>query len=236
MTKKTPAPSDRARLRRRPDRGHYDRATIDAILDAQPVAHVGYAFKGAPIVTPTLHWREGDRLYWHGSAASRMIKHCAGKPVCVTVTLHDAMVLARSAFNHTVNYRSVMLFGKAKLEIDPEAKEARLRAMMEGLFPGRWDQLRPVTKKELRATTVLSIAIDEASAKIRSGPPKDDEADYAQDVWAGEIPLRVVAGAPLDAPRLKAGTPLPEMSGGSRSGEFGGRGRRAWWSRGGSNP
>jgi uncharacterized protein len=190
-------PSDRTRVRRLPERGAYDRATIDAILDAMPVAHVGYLLGGQPFVTPTLQWREGDHVYWHGSTASRMLRTIDGAPVCVTVTCIDAMVLARSAFHHSVNYRSVMLLGQAQVVTDPAEKEARLRAFVEGQFPGRWDMLRPVTAQELKATSVLSIPIDEASAKIRSGPPKDDEEDKSLDIWAGLVPVRYQVFPPI---------------------------------------
>ncbi len=182
--------SDRTRVRRLPERGAYDRATIDAILDATPVAHVGYTIEGQPFVTPTLQWREGDHVYWHGSAASRMLRQVDGAAVCLTVTLVDGMVLARSAFHHSMNYRSVMLLGHAHVVTDPAEKEARLRTFVESQFPGRWDMLRPVTSQELKGTTVLGMAIDEASAKVRTGPPHDDEADESLDIWAGVIPIR----------------------------------------------
>lgn len=182
--------SDRTRVRRLPERGAYDRATIDAILDATPVAHVGYTIEGQPFVTPTLQWREGDHVYWHGSAASRMLRQVEGAAVCLTVTLVDGMVLARSAFHHSMNYRSVMLLGHAHVVTDAAEKEARLRIFVESQFPGRWDMLRPVTSQELKGTTVLGMAIDEASAKVRTGPPHDDEADESLDIWAGVIPIR----------------------------------------------
>ena len=183
-------PTDRTRVRRLPERGAYDRATIDAILDAMPVAHVGYSIDGQPFVTPTLQWREGDHVYWHGSAASRMLRVIDGAPVCLTVTLIDGMVLARSAFNHSMNYRSVMLLGKAHAITDPAVKEARLKTFVESQFPGRWDLLRPVTAQELKGTTVLGMPIDECSAKIRSGEPHDDPEDESLDIWAGVIPVR----------------------------------------------
>ena len=209
MAGRSEAPSERVRVRRLHERGAYDRATIDAILDAQPVAHVGYAIDGAPFVTPTLQWREGDHVYWHGSAASRMLERCDGAEVCVTVTLVDGLVLARSAFNHSVNYRSVMLLGRARLVSDPAEKEARLRRFVDALFPGRWDQLRPATVQEMKATSVLGLTIDEASAKIRKGPPKDDAEDCALPIWAGVIPLRTEVLAPVDDPKLAPGIPVP---------------------------
>jgi nitroimidazol reductase NimA-like FMN-containing flavoprotein (pyridoxamine 5'-phosphate oxidase superfamily) len=204
-----PSPTERTRVRRLPERGAYDRSTIDAILDAMPVAHVGYSIDGQPFVTPTLQWREGDHIYWHGSAASRMLRVIDGAPVCLTVTLIDGMVLARSAFNHSMNYRSVMLFGKAHAVSDPAEKEARLRTFVESQFPGRWDILRPVTTQELKATTVLGMPIDECSAKIRSGSPHDDEADEALDIWAGVIPIRFEVLPPVADSHVRAGRKAP---------------------------
>ena len=145
MPRTSAAPSARTRVKRMQEHGAYDRASIDVILDAQPLAHTGYVLNGAPFVTPTLKWREGDHVYWHGSAASRMIETCIEADVCVTVTLMDGLVLARSAYNHSVHYRSVMLLGRARLISDPEEKEARLKRFVEGMFPGRWDTLRPMT-------------------------------------------------------------------------------------------
>ncbi len=184
------APSQRTRVKRLNKRAKYDAETVHAILDAMPVCFVGYVFKGTPYVTPTLQWREGDHIYWHGSSASRMLETCVDADVCVTVTMIDAMVMARSAFNHSCNYRSVMAMGKARIISDPVEKERRLKTFTEKLFPGRWDILRPVTSKELRATTMLGLSLVEASAKVRSGPPGDDEEDYALPIWAGLIPMR----------------------------------------------
>jgi nitroimidazol reductase NimA-like FMN-containing flavoprotein (pyridoxamine 5'-phosphate oxidase superfamily) len=182
--------SERVRVRRVHTRGAYDRRTIDAILDAMPLAHVGYTFAAGPYVTPTLQWREGDHVYWHGSAASRMLDAVDGADVCLTVTILDGMILARSAFHHSVNYRSVMLLGRARKLSDPSEKEARLKALTDGLFPGRWDQLRPMKHQELKATSVLELPISEASAKLRSGPSDEDEKDLSHPVWAGVIPLQ----------------------------------------------
>jgi uncharacterized protein len=209
MSRASNAPSGRVRVKRMHERGAYDRQTIDAILDAMPVAHVGYTFDGQPYVTPTLQWREGDHVYWHGSAASRMLEATDRADVCVTVTMIDGIVLARSAFHHSVNYRSVMLLGRATMVTDPAEKEARLKAFTETLFPGRWAMLRPATAQELKATSVLSLPITEGSAKVRQGPPKDDEEDYALDIWAGVVPLRMETLTPVDDPRLKAGLKPP---------------------------
>ncbi|MBM3628790.1 MAG: pyridoxamine 5'-phosphate oxidase family protein [Alphaproteobacteria bacterium] len=210
MTDKPAPRTERVRTRRMHQRGAYDRATIDAILDAQPLAHVGYLLDGAPLVTPTLQWREGDHVYWHGSSASRMLERCDGAEVCVTVTLMDGMVMARSAYNHSVNYRSVMLLGRARIVDEREEKRERLRTMVEHMFPGRWDRLRAMTELEFKATTVLSLPIDEVSAKIRKGPPGDDDADLDIDVWAGVIPLRVEVGTPEPDPRGRQGVPVPD--------------------------
>jgi uncharacterized protein len=203
------APSERTRVKRLGKRARYDAETVHAILDAMPICHVGYHFNGSPYVTPTLQWREGDHIYWHGSSASRMLETCVEADVCVTVTIIDAMVMARSAFNHSCNYRSVMAMGKAFVVSDPAEKEARLRTFTDTLFPGRWDMLRPATEKELKATMMLGLSLDEASAKVRSGPPGDDEEDYALPIWAGLIPLQTNALAPLDDPRILPGLQPP---------------------------
>ncbi len=210
MARPTDAPSERTRVKRLNERGAYDRATIDAILDATPLAHVGYVVDGKPFVTPTLQWREGDRVYWHGSAASRMIEKAAGSEVCLTVTLIDGFVLARSAFHHSVNYRSVMVFGRPELVSDPAEKQARLEALVDGLFPGRSALLRPMRPQELKATSVLSMPISEASAKLRSGGPKDDEEDYALPIWAGVLPVKMQTLAPIDDPLGSSGLVAPE--------------------------
>lgn len=200
-------PTARSRIKRYPKRGHYDAATVHAILDAGFLCHVGYVIDGQPYVTPTSYWRVDNRLFWHGSSASRMIRALEdGIDCCVTVTHVDALVLARSGFHHSMNYRAVMAFGKAKKIDDPDAKLAALETFVERMYPGRWNELRPVSRRELKATTVLSMPIDEASAKVRSGPPIDDDADYALPIWAGLIPLRQVAGAPIDDGRLAKGT------------------------------
>lgn len=205
------APTDRTRLRRMPEKAVHDRAIIDAILDAMPLAHVGYVMNGAPVVIPTLQWREGDRIYWHGSAASRSLKAGRGMQVCVTVTLMDALVLARSAIEHSVNHRSVMVFGQADWVTDPAAKARHLERMVETLFPGRWSTLRPMTASEVKQTGILSLPLDEASAKISDVPPggTDPPEDRGFPVWAGLLPVRHATGAPCPAPDLPPGVDLP---------------------------
>ena len=198
--------TERTRLRRLYERGHYDKETVYKVLDAARQCAVGYVFQGAPYVTPTLHWREGNRVYWHGSSASQMLRATAGADVCLTVSLLDGYVMARSGFHHSVNSRSVMLFGRAEKVADAD-KEARMKAMVDGLFPGRWPILRAPTAQEIKATTILSMEIEEGAAKIRTGPPGDDEDDYALPIWAGVIPVRTVVDAPVDDPRN-----LPEMT------------------------
>ena len=214
-------PSDRTRLRRLHEKAAYDRATIDAILDAMPLAHVGYVMNGAPVVIPTLQWREGDRIYWHGSAASRSLKAGKGMQVCVTVTLTDAMVLARSALEHSVNSRSVMVFGTAEWVTDPVAKAAHLRTMVEQLFPGRWDSLRPMTEPELKSSGLLSLPLSEASAKVSAAEPggTDPDEDKGWPVWAGLLPISYTMGAPLPAPDLPTGVDLPAHAARYRFGE-----------------
>jgi uncharacterized protein len=204
------APSPRTHARRLHEKAAYDRDTINAILDAMPVAHVGHIVDGFPVVTPTLQWREGDRIFWHGSSASRMQKRAAGEDVCVTVTLTDGMVLARSGLEHSVNYRSVMVFGRAEVVEGAASKEARLRTMMEQMFPGRWQQLRPITAQELKATRILSLPLAEASAKISAGPPTDPEEDRSWPVWAGVLPIRLTMGAPEPAPGLSPALAVPD--------------------------
>ena len=185
---------ERLRVKREPQRARYDRETVDAILDEALICHLGFAVDGRPYVIPTLHARVGDRLYVHGSAASRMLRHVStGAEVCVTVTLFDGLVLARSVFNHTVDYRSAMVFGRATL-VEGDEKVAALRALTEQLAPGRWDEARQPTAKELKATWILSLPLDEASAKVRTGPPEDEPEDLDLPVWAGVVPVHLAAG------------------------------------------
>jgi nitroimidazol reductase NimA-like FMN-containing flavoprotein (pyridoxamine 5'-phosphate oxidase superfamily) len=202
--------SDRSKVKRLPKRGSQERAEIYAILDSNILCHIAYVIDGQPFVTPTGYWREGDRLYWHGSSASRMLRNQAqGLPVCLTVTHFDGLVLARSGFHHSVNYRSVMAFGRASRIDDPKEKEEAVNAYVERVFPGRNRELRPVDSQELKGTTVLGMTIEDASAKVRTGPPVDDEPDYALPVWAGVIPIKQTFGVALPDPRLAAGTVWP---------------------------
>jgi uncharacterized protein len=203
------APTARTRIRRLPKRAHYHRAAVQAVLDAGVVCHVGYVIDEQPYVTPTLYWRHGERLYWHGSSASRMLRHLKqGVRACVTVTHFDGLVLARSGFHHSVNYRSVMALGTASLVAD-EDKLGVLEDFVEQILPGRWPELRPPTAQEIKATTVLWMDLEEVSAKIRTGHPIDDEEDYALPIWAGVVPVRTTFGAPEPDPRLHPGTPMP---------------------------
>lgn len=207
----------RTTLKRTYKRGAYDRDSVNAILDAGLFCHVGYAVDGQPFVTPTSYWRDGERLLIHGSTASRMIRVlAAGAPACITVTMVDGLVMARSAFHHSVNWRSVMILGMAETVADAE-KEPVLKGLIDRLAPGRWDDLRPVSAKELKATAVLAFDITEASAKVRTGPPVDDEEDYGEPfwghaVWAGVVPLTTVAGTPVDCPRQLPGIEVPDYA------------------------
>ena len=205
--------TDRTTVRRLPARGAYDRALIHSILDEGLICHVGFVADGRPFVIPTIHVRVGDRLYVHGSPASRMLKAMAGGvEVCITVTLVDGLILARSAFHHSMNYRSVVLFGEARAVDDPAEKTRVLQALAEHLVPGRWRDIRVPTPGELKATSVLSLPIDEASAKVRTGPPVDDEDDYALPIWAGVLPLSIAAGEPVPCPRLLPGIAAPSYA------------------------
>lgn len=202
-------PSDRARVKRYNHIASYERDTIHAILDAMPLCHVGYVFKGHPYVTPTLQWRDGDRIFWHGSSASRMIESAETQEVCLTVSLYDGLVMARSAYNYNINHRSVMIFGTPHRLEDPAEKAAQLRNFVNKTIPGQWERLRPVQEKELKATTVLSMDITEASAKLRSGHT-DDEEDADFPVWTGVIPVRYEIGAPVPNPGNLPGVEMPE--------------------------
>ncbi|HMT09571.1 MAG TPA: pyridoxamine 5'-phosphate oxidase family protein [Pyrinomonadaceae bacterium] len=189
---------ERIRVKRIPKRGHYDRETIDAILDEAIICHVGFAVEGQPYVIPTGFARVDDVIYIHGSAASRMLRELSkGVDVCVTVMILDGLVLARSAFHHSMNYRSVVVLGKAELVTDETEKLNALEALTDHFVPGRWKDVRPPTELEMKATSVLKLPITEASAKIRTGPPVDDDEDYVLDVWAGVIPISLKKGEPI---------------------------------------
>ncbi len=203
------APTDRTRVKRLHKRAHYDAATIHPILDAQPQCTVAYVFNGAPYATPTLQWREGNHIYWHGSSASRMLEACESAQVCLNVTILDGYVMARSAFNHSCNYRSVMAFGTAHKITDVDEKVARLDTFVDTIFPGRRSYLRKMTSKEVKATMILGMELNEVSAKVRSGPPGDDEEDYALPIWAGVVPVRQMFDAPVHDARLVAGVTVP---------------------------
>ncbi len=203
-------PTTHTTLKRLPQRGVFDRATVYGILDEAFICHVGFVVDGQPFVIPTSYGRSGDQLFIHGSAASRMLRNLsAGISVCVTVTLVDGLVLARSAFHHSINYRSVVIFGTAQLVEDAAEKLTALAAFTEHVIPGRWAAVRAPSEQELKGTTVLVLPLAEASAKIRRGPPVDDEADLALPVWAGVLPLQMVTGTPLADPQLAPGTPVP---------------------------
>ncbi len=199
-------PTARSKVKRLPDRGAYDRESVYAILDTAFIAHIAYVIDGQPYVTPTSFWREGDQLYWHGSSASRMLRaQSAGLPVCFTVTHVDGLVVARSGFHSSINYRSVMAFGTARRIEDIAAKTAALDAFVERLFPGRTGEIRRPNVQEIKAASVLGMTIEEAAAKVRQGPPKDDEEDYAAPCWAGVLPFVTRLAAPQPDPRLPAG-------------------------------
>lgn len=205
------APTERSRVKRLHERGRYDEASVYAVLDAGFIAHIGYVIDGQPYVTPTAYWRRGRQLYWHGSSASRMLRVQADEiPVCVTVSLLDGLVMARSGFHHSINYRAVMAFGRARLIEDEAEKESELDYFIERVAPGRLATLRPVDRQELKGTKLIGMEIEEASAKVRVGPPKDDEPDYALDIWAGVVPIRQVIGALQPDPKLKEGVGVPE--------------------------
>ena len=202
--------TQRTTLKRLPQRGSFERRQINEILDEAFICHVGFVVNGQPFVIPTGYARVGDTLIVHGSQASRMLRQLEqGIDVCVTVTLIDGLVLARSAFHHSMNYRSVVVFGRATVIEEREEKIAALEALSEHMIPGRWNEVRGPNERELQLTTVLSIPLNEASAKIRTGPPVDDEEDYELPVWAGVVPIQMVANEPIADPRLTANIPTP---------------------------
>jgi nitroimidazol reductase NimA-like FMN-containing flavoprotein (pyridoxamine 5'-phosphate oxidase superfamily) len=210
----TQMPTPRTRVVREPHRAAYDRETAYRILDEGFLCHVGFAVDGQPFVIPTSYGRKDASLYIHGSAASRMLRQMqkGAVQVCITITLLDGLVLARSVFNHSMNYRSVVILGKATLVDDPEEKLAALKTLSEHILPGRWDDSRQPNDRELKQTSVLRVPIEEFSAKVRTGPAIDDEEDYAFPTWAGVVPLEMVAGSPIDDARLLQGTEVPEYA------------------------
>jgi nitroimidazol reductase NimA-like FMN-containing flavoprotein (pyridoxamine 5'-phosphate oxidase superfamily) len=211
--------SPRSKVRRAPARAVYDRDVVDAILDEGLVAHLGFVDDGQPYVIPTLQARIGDTVYIHGSSAGRLIRRLgSGIPACLTVTLVDGLVLARSAFHHSINYRSVVMLGTCTPVEGAQQRTAALEAFTERLVPGRWAEVRPPSAQELKGTRVLAMALDECSAKVRTGPPVDDDEDYALPVWAGVVPLQTVAGEPLPDPRLDDGiAPSAAVTGWTRT-------------------
>ena len=190
------APSSRTRVRRKPERADYDAETINAIVDAAVICSVAFQLDGGVHAIPTIHWRDGEHLYIHGAKASRLLKALTEGESCLTIALADGLVLARSAMHHSMNYRSVVIYGQFELVTEPAEKTRSLQALIEGLYPGRWDTLRPINDKELNATSVLRIPLTEASAKVRDAGVKDDDEDLDWPVWAGVIPLDTVVGAP----------------------------------------
>ncbi|MDX3928241.1 MAG: pyridoxamine 5'-phosphate oxidase family protein [Shinella sp.] len=212
--------SSRNRVKRLHERASYDRATVHAILDAGMLCHVAYAIDGQPYCTPTLYWRKDDVLLWHGSSASRMLRHLkTGTPACLTVSHLDGLVLARSGFNHSANYRSAMCFGTARILEDPEEKIEALADVVDRFYPGRSAILRPITGQEAKATTIISMPIEEASAKVRAKGVGDDEADFSLPIWAGVIPVRSVVGEAETCPRSVPGVKKPETLSVYRPGE-----------------
>ena len=207
------ATSTRTAVRRHPERGAYDRETIDAILDEALVCHVGFVHDGQPYVIPTIHARLGDVLFVHGSPASRMLRTLRdGVDVCVTVTLLDGVVLARSVYHHSLNYRSVVVLGRAREVTDPDEKLRAMEAVVEHVVRGRWADARQPSDGEIKGTTILALPLDEASAKLRSGPPKDNASDLDLGVWAGVVPLQLQASAPVTDEAVPDGTPVPEYA------------------------
>jgi hypothetical protein len=208
MTDFTPTP--RSRVKRVHELAHYDDATLFATLDAGFIAHIGYVIDGQPYVTPTVYWRQGRQLYWHGSSASRMLRSQAGGlPVCVTVTHLDGLVMARSAFNHSVRYRSVMAYGTAHLVEDLDEKAAQLDYFVDRMYPGRREMMRPNSAQEMKATSLITMEIEDVAVKISNDGPADDEADYASDCWAGVIPIQQVIGTPIEDPQRRKDIPYP---------------------------
>jgi len=200
---------NRNKVKRVPNRGHYDKDIVYTILDAGSLSHVGFSVDGQPFVIPTLYGRSGNKIYFHGASSSRMLKNMEeGIPVCITVTHVDGLVVARSIFHHSMNYRSVVAFGTA-LKVPDDRKEEALTIISENIIEGRWEEARKPNAKELKATAVLEMEIEQASAKIRQGPASDDKEDYELDIWAGVIPMSVIKGAPESDELLKSGVDVP---------------------------
>jgi nitroimidazol reductase NimA-like FMN-containing flavoprotein (pyridoxamine 5'-phosphate oxidase superfamily) len=202
--------TDRTKVRRIPKRGHYDKKTIYSIIDEAMICHVGFVMNDTPYVIPTIHARIDDTLYLHGSVASQMLDSVTKSNICITMTIVDGIVLARSLFHHSMNYRSVVVLGKGNLVSDSKERLLALKAVSDHLVEKRWDDARQPSKKELKATTVIAININEASAKIRSGPPIDEEDDDNLPVWAGVVPIKTISEKPVADPKLKQGISLPE--------------------------
>jgi len=208
-----PSPSERSTVNRLPERGIYDRDAIDSILDEALICHLAFDTETGPVAIPTIHARVGDVLYLHGSPASRMLRSTVDAQVCVTVTIIDGIVAARSAFHHSLNYRSAMIFGTPRVVTDPQERTAAFAAITNHVLPGRWDEARQPNVKEDKGTKLLAIDIEEASAKVRTGPPGDDDEDMNSGIWAGVIPLAVMPGDPIPAPDLEDGVPVaPSVS------------------------
>ena len=219
--------TERNRVRRLPERGVYDAATIYAIVDEAVICHAGFVHEGQPFVMPTIHAREGDTIYLHGAKGSRLLEHARqGETLCITVTLLDGIVVARSAFHSSMNYRSAVLLGRGREINDPVAKLHAMQVLTEHVLPGRWAEVRPTTEKEMNATSVVAVAIESVSAKTRSGPPSDDEEDYALPIWAGVLPTRLEFLAPLADPKLLEDVLLPPSVEHARRSRMGGDGRQ----------
>jgi hypothetical protein len=210
MLNQTLPTTERTRVRRHSERAQTERANLLAVLDAGMICHLGVVTDGTPVVLPTAYGRVGDTLYLHGSSANRSLHAADGHEVCVTVTHFDGLVCARAAFAHSVNYRSAVVFGTARIVTDEAERLTGLRAVTEQLIPGRWDTLRAPTRKELAATMVIAVPLTEASVKVRTGPPKDDPADLDSPIWAGVVPLTTVFGEPQPDPDLPPGVGTPD--------------------------
>ena len=202
--------TERTRLRRMRERGYFDRETVYSILDAMPMCHLGYVLDGSPVVMPSIQWREGDHVYWHASNGGRGIKSALSGQVCLTVSILDGLVLARSGLHHSANYRSVMVFGQPTQVTDHNLKRDKLNGLIDSLYPGRSETLRSITDSEIKQTAVLSLPIEETSAKIRDQGPVDDEDDYVLPIWAGTIPVKMKTMEPISDPRNQTGIEIPD--------------------------